>query len=263
MSDLLTTEQLNKHSERINHEFNLNGYVSIPGFFNAEELQALRENKERFIRDVVPTMPEAEVYYEDPNDVSTLKQLQQVWKHDDFFGAMMAEQSKLTTLSDICLGEKSRPVNMQYFNKHAGGGQPTPPHQDGYFFHLTPNHAITIWFALEDVEPEQGCVNYVQGSHKYGMRAHGASGVLGFSQAILDFGIPYDRENSMSFPCKAGHLIAHHSLTTHWADGNVSKTKSRQAMGAIYYADSCVENVASKKAYQAALDAQLASKGMI
>lgn len=263
MSDLLTTELLNKHSQRINHEFSLNGYVSFPGFFNSDELTAIRENKERFIRDVVPSMPETEVYYEDANDTSTLKQLQQVWKHDDFFGAMMAEQSKLSRLSDICLGEKTCPINMQYFNKHAGGGQPTPPHQDGYFFHLTPNHAITIWFALEDVEPEQGCVNYVQGSHKYGMRAHGASGVLGFSQCISDFGIPYDRENTMSFPCKAGHLIAHHSLTIHWADGNTSKDKSRQAMGAIYYADSCVENAKSKQAYQAALDSQLAAKGMI
>lgn len=263
MNSKLTVDHLLKHSSRLSHEFNLNGYVSIPGFFNTDELNEIKANKARFIQNVVPNMPESEVYYEDPTDQSTLKQLQNMWQHDDFFGGMMAEQSKLRTLSDICLGEASRPVNMQYFNKHAGGGQATPPHQDGYFFHLSPNHAITIWFALEDVEPEQGCVNYVQGSHKYGMRAHGSSGVLGFSQTILDFGIPYDRENTMSFPCKAGHLIAHHSLTTHWADGNTSKTKSRQAMGAIYYAESCRENVASKKAYQAALDAQLAASGKI
>lgn len=259
----LTTEWLSKHGQRLNHEFNLNGFVSLPGFFNAEEIAEIRENKERFVRDVVPTMPDSEVYYEDPDDVSTLKQLQQVWKHDDFFAGMMSENSKLKTLSDLCLGEASRPMNMQYFNKHAGGGQPTPPHQDGYFFHLTPNHAITIWFALEDVEPEQGCVNYVQGSHKYGMRAHGASGVLGFSQSITDFGIDYDRENTISCPCKEGHLIAHHSLTTHWAGGNTSKDKSRQAMGAIYYAERCVENEKSKKAYQAALAVQLASDGKI
>lgn len=95
------------------------------------------------------------------------------------------------------------------------------------------------------------------------MRAHGASGVLGFSQSILDFGNAFDRENTMSFPCKAGHLIAHHSLTTHWADGNVSKDKSRQAMGAIYYGARCEENVKSKQAYQAALDAQLAIQGKV
>ncbi|MGB1258700.1 MAG: phytanoyl-CoA dioxygenase family protein [Akkermansiaceae bacterium] len=263
MSDLLTTDWLQKHATRLHHEFNLNGYVSIPGFFNADELADIKANKKRFVQDVIPTMPESEVYYEDANDKSTLKQLQNMWQHDAFFGNMMAEKSKLTTLSEICLNEGTVPKNMQYFNKHAGGGQPTPPHQDGYFFHLVPNNAITIWYALEDVEPEQGCVNYVQGSHKYGMRAHGASGVLGFSQSILDFGIPHDHDNAVAFPCKAGHLIAHHSLTIHWAEGNRSADKSRQAMGAIYYGESATEDAAAKNAYQERLNAQLAAAGKI
>ncbi len=259
----MNKDQLSKHRQRLSHEFTLDGYVSIPGFFDADEVAELRENKARFIRDVVPTMPSSEVYYDDKNDAESLKQLIMMWKHDDFFGGMMAEGSKLATLAEICLGEKSEPINMQYFNKSPQANTPTPPHQDGYFFHLIPNQAITMWFALEDVEPEQGCVNYVQGSHKYGMRAHGDSGVLGFSQTILDFGLPYDKENTKSFPCKAGHIIAHHSLTIHWAEGNSSKDKSRQAMGAIFYGESCEENLETKKVYQAQLDARLATAGKI
>jgi phytanoyl-CoA hydroxylase len=259
----MNQQQLDKHKNRLSHEFGLDGYVSIPGFFDADEVGQLRENKDRFIRDVVPTMPETEVYYDDKNDPTTLKQLQMMWKHDDFFGGLMAADSKLSALAETCIGETPRPVNMQYFNKSPKASQPTPPHQDGYFFHLIPNNAITMWIALEDVEPEQGCVNYVQGSHKYGMRAHGPSGTLGFSQTILDFGLPYDREHTKSFPCKAGHLIAHHSLTIHWADGNTSGDKSRQAIGAIYYGASCTENEKTKQAYQARLDAALAARGKI
>mgnify|MGYP000704698563 CR=1 FL=1 len=259
----MTKDRLIKHGDRLNKEFNLDGYVSIPAFFSPEEMAEINSNKERFIKDVVPTMPESEVYYDDKNDLSTLKQLQLMWKYDSFFDGLMAPDSKLSTLAEICLQDKARKVNMQYFNKSPSANTPTPPHQDGYFFHLIPNNAITIWVALQDVEPEQGCVNYVQGSHKYGMRAHGSSGTLGFSQTILDFGLPYDMENAKSFPCKAGHLIAHHSLTIHWADGNTSGDKTRQAMGAIYYGDSCVENAKSKAAYQAQLDASLAAKGKI
>ena len=254
---------LSKHRERLHHEFNLDGYVSIPGFFDPEEVGALRENKERFVRDVVPTMPATEVYYDDPSNPSTLKQLQMMWKHDPWYEDLMAPEGKLETLAAICLGEAVRPVNMQYFNKAPGVSTPTPPHQDGFFFHLVPNHAITMWIALEDVEPEQGCVNYVQGSHRYGMRAHGSSGVLGFSQSILDFGLPTDHEHTRSFPCKAGHLIAHHSLTIHWAEGNTSGDRSRQALGAIYYAEATTENTRSKTAYQASLDQQLAAAGKI
>lgn len=259
----MTHAYLLKHRDRLRHEFTLDGYVSIPGFFDPDEVADLRAHKDRYLREVVPTMPESEVYYEDKRDRSTLKQIQRMGQYDPFFAGLVAEDSRLTVLAGICLGERVRPVNLQYFNKAPGANQPTPPHQDGYFFHLRPNHAITLWIALEDVEPEQGCVNYVQGSHQYGMRAHGRSGVLGFSQSILDFGLPFDRAHAKSFPCLAGHLIAHHSLTVHWADGNTSGDRSRQAMGAIYYAAGATEDIKAKQAYQAQLDAALAAEGKI
>jgi ectoine hydroxylase-related dioxygenase (phytanoyl-CoA dioxygenase family) len=176
---------------------------------------------------------------------------------------MMAPESKLTKLAMVCLGEPVRAMNLQYFNKPAKVSTPTPPHQDGFYFCLKPCNAITMWIALEDIAPEQGCVNYVQGSHRYGMRSHGSSGTLGFSQSIIDFGLPVDHENSKSFPCKAGHLIAHHSLTIHWADGNTSGDKSREAMGAVFFGESCQEDVETKKAYQARLNAELAAAGKI
>lgn len=259
----MNTEQIHKHSQRLLHEFNLDGFVSLPGFFDSDELTEIRTNKDRFVKDVVPSMPETEVYYDDKNDKSTLKQLQNMEKQDPFFGEMLSAGNKLETLAAVCLGEAVRPMNLQYFNKPASASQPTPPHQDGYYFHLVPNLAITMWIALEDVEPEQGCVNYVQGSHHFGMRAHGKSGTLGFSQSILDFGIPNDLERARSFPCKAGHLIAHHSLTIHWADGNTSGDKTRQALGAVFFAERSEVDQRAKAAYQARLDAELTAAGRI
>jgi hypothetical protein len=252
----VSKEYLEKHSERIAHEFRLNGFVSIPRFFYGDELKQLIAAKDRYIQEIVPTMLSTEVYHEDKDNLSTLKQLQQIWRYDDYFGQLMTAGT-LRRLAEITLGEDVRPVNMQYFNKPPGLGQPTPPHQDGYYFHLTPNHAITIWVALEDVEPEQGCVSYVQGSHRYGMRWHARSQTLGFSQAIVDFGTEYDKSHAVSFPCEAGHLIAHHSLTIHWAGRNESTTRNREVLGAIYYAACCEENLMAKQAYQAQLDNEL------
>lgn len=255
--------ELQKYGDRLNHEFNLDGYVSIPGFFDESEIAWICTNKDRFIRDVVPSLPPSEVYYDDKDNVTTLKQLQKLGEYDSFFEKMMAPESKLALLAETCLGEAVKPVNMQYFNKPALASTPTPPHQDGFFFCLKPCNAITMWLALEDIEPEQGCVNYVQGSHRYGMRAHGSSGVLGFSQTILDFGLANDLENAKSFPCKAGHLIVHHSLTIHWADGNTSGDKTRQALGAVFYGVSCREDVETKKSYQDRLNAELSARGKI
>jgi phytanoyl-CoA hydroxylase len=259
----MTSNELSQNSRELQEEFDRDGYVSIPEFFDAAEIEAIRENKERFIRDIVPTMSETEVYYDDKDDPNTLKQLQNMGKRDPFFGSLLEPESKLSSLAEICLAEAVEPKNLQYFNKSPRISTPTPPHQDGYYFHLTPNLAITMWIALEGVAPEQGCVNYVRGSHQYGMRAHGKSGTLGFSQGILDFGIPNDLDNRESYPCKAGHIIAHHSLTIHWADANTSGDKSRQALGAVYFAKRCKIDERAKAAYQARLDAKLKSAGKI
>lgn len=256
-------EQLIAQTDTLSRDFERDGYVSIPGFFDADQISRLQENKERFVREVVPTMPETEVYYDDKDDPNTLKQLQNMGKHDPFFGSLLEPDSKLSALAEICLGEAVRPVNLQYFNKSPIASTPTPPHQDGYYFHLTPNLAITMWIALEDVAPEQGCVNYVTGSHHYGMRAHGKSGTLGFSQGILDFGVPNDLEKAVSFPCKAGHVLAHHSLVIHWAEGNTSGDRTRQALGAVYFAERCTIDEKAKAAYQARLDAELSAEGKI
>lgn len=58
-----------------------------------------------------------------------------------------------------------RGVNMQYFNKLAGIGQPTP-HQNGYYFMLEPDDVVTMWLALDDVKNGNGCVRFVRGEDK-------------------------------------------------------------------------------------------------
>lgn len=259
----MDTKYLDKHAAIIRQQFNLNGFVSLPSFVEPEELATIVSELKRYISDVIPTQAESQVYYEKPGDTSTLKQIQKMFEHDEFFKGIMVD-SPWQKLAEICLGEEVKAVNMQYFNKPPGIGQPTPPHQDGYYFHLKPNHAITMWMALEDVECDQGCINYVQGSNHYGMRAHGSSGTLGFSQGITDFGdAPTDKIQAVALPCKGGHMIAHHSLTIHWADGNTSKDRTRQALGFIYYGKSAKLDEKAAAEYQRRLDEKLKAEGKI
>ena len=75
-----------------------------------------------------------------------------------------------------------------------------------------------MWMALETVDEENGCVRYVKGSHKLGMREHGRTQTLGFSQGITDFGTDEDLLHEVYFPTQAGDLLVHHSLTIHRAD---------------------------------------------
>lgn len=249
-------------ASRLQDDFARLGYVSIPGFVTGDELAELTDNKNRFIREIVPTLPPEQVFYEDKADPSTLKQIQLMYEHDAYFKSVMFG-SRFEHLAALLLAEPVVGKNLQYFNKPPGVGRATPPHQDGYFFKLKPPQAVTMWMSLEDVTEPQGCVRYVAGSHRLGMRHHAKSGVLGFSQHILDFPQPNDREHGVAFPCEAGHLIVHHALTIHWAERNQTADRTREAMGWIYYGRSAKEDTAAHAAYAEQLRQELADTGKI
>jgi len=244
-------------SQNLANDFDQDGYVAIRPLFSTGEMATLNKEIARFVKDVVPTMPAERVYYEDKSDTSSLKQLQHMFEYDAYFEDLMLNGPARQIAQEV-LQEEVTPVNMQYFNKPAGIGQATPPHQDGYYFHLSPCRAVTGWLALEEVDEENGCIHYVRGSHKSdGFREHGQSGVLGFSQGMTDFGTEEDQEGTVSFPGDAGTFLMHDAKTIHWAGANKSTTRSRRALGFIYYAKSAEIDLAAKEAYQKKLDAQL------
>lgn len=242
--------------------FREDGFVLIPGFLKEDEVVEIHDHLEKLIRDKVPHMPVEHVFYEDKNDLSSLKQLQTLFTYDPFFYDMMFK-SRFEELASILLQDEVVPRNMQYFNKPPQKGKPTPPHQDGYYFMLDPNEAVTMWLGLEEVDPENGCVRYVKGSHIKGIRPHSKTQTLGFSQGISNFGTDDDTLNEVFFATKASDLLAHHSLTIHRADANNSEHRSRKALGLIYYAASAKENTEAKKRYQEKLAEEIKAKTLI
>lgn len=230
-------------------DFQRDGFVVIPGFLSSIELEATMERLDDLIANKVPSMAPEQAFYEDREDPATLKQVQSLYDHDAYFHGMMFG-SRFEALASLLLNDRVVGRNMQYFNKPPRIGQPTPPHQDGYYFMLQPNEAVTMWLGLEPVDEENGCVRYVKGSHRNGMRPHGRTGVLGFSQGMTDFGRLEDLEQEVYFKTAPGDLLVHHSLTIHRADGNRSETRTRRALGFIYYAERAREDTAAKLAYQ-------------
>jgi 2-oxoglutarate-dependent dioxygenase len=243
--------------------FDRDGYVCVAPLFAPDKIAEINGEIRRFIRDVVPDMPASQVYYEDKSDPASLKQLQKMFEHDGYFNDLMTCGPARDIAQEV-LRDDVVTVNMQYFNKPPGIGQATPPHQDGYYFHLSPCEAVTGWLALEDVDDENGCIHYVRGSHRdAAFRPHGQTGVLGFSQGITDFGTAADRAGEVAFPGPAGTFLMHHAKTVHWAGANRSATRSRRALGFIYYAARARPDIRARDAYQAALDARLTQSQQI
>jgi phytanoyl-CoA hydroxylase len=235
---------------QIRQDYQRDGYVSIPAFLGLEALQQVQLELDDCLRSVVPGMPSTAVYYEDRADLTSLKQLQRLQDYDPVLGKYLLK-GPFYQLAKTVLGEEPRAWNMQYFDKAPGSNSPTPPHQDGAYFPIEPMNAVTIWFALQDVSEEQGCVHYLRGSHKDGIRSHGASGTLGFSRSISPD--DFDPNAIRKFPCKAGHALAHDARTVHWAGNNESPVLHRRALGFIYFGASCVLDEEADRRYQAAL----------
>jgi phytanoyl-CoA hydroxylase len=240
--------------------FNKDGFVAVPQFCNPAELSSIESALARFIDEKASRLPDEEVFYEDKSKPESLKQIQSMHEHDDFFGSFMNSSPK--RLAEELLGEPVVGKNLQYFNKPPGIGQATPAHQDGHYFMLQPCHAVTMWMALDPVDEENGCVRYLRGSHLDGMRSHERTQTLGFSQAIMDFGKKEIREE-VPCPANPGDLLAHHALTVHRADANLSPTRSRRALGFIFYGESAREDKLAHESYQKNLAVEMSAQGKI
>lgn len=241
--------------------FQRDGFVAVSAFYHSEELASIEAELDRFKRECIPELESTEVYYEVKGDASSLKQIQRMQQHDDCFAGLMDDKPR--RLAEQLLGEEVVPKNLQYFNKPPLVGQNTPPHQDGYYFMLEPCRALTMWLALDEVDEENGCVRYVSGSHREGLRPHNRTQTLGFSQGISDFGNEQDKANEVICRAQPGDLLAHQAMTIHRAGANNSPTRSRRALGFIFYGVSAREDAAAHKAYQQKLDSELAASGKI
>jgi phytanoyl-CoA hydroxylase len=110
-------------------------------------------------------------------------------------------------------------------------GNPTAWHLDNPYWSFSSHHAITIWIALEDATPYNGCMCFVPGTHR----------LARFDNAQLgsNFGELFKIYPEMAtidpvpLPMKAGDCSFHNGLTAHGAGCNVTRGR-RIAMTCAY-----------------------------
>lgn len=55
-----------------------------------------------------------------------------------------------------------------YFCKVPGDDKGVSWHQDASYWPLTPSKTVTVWIAVDDADIENGCMQFIPGSHKHG-----------------------------------------------------------------------------------------------
>jgi len=240
-------------------QFARDGFVYIPQLLSPAEMDELSANLERVVREVVPTLSKAEAMFEDYSDPTSLKQIAHLDAHDPYFADLM-RNPRIVAIAEELLQDRVVAQNIGYFRKPPGRGKPTPAHQDGYYFCLLPNEALTIWIAFDDVDEENGALYYVAGSHLKGVQPHGASHVLGFSQGLTG---DKSSELGQEVLCRVrrGDCLIHHSLTIHAAGGNMS-SRERRAIGLVFYASRAKVDPELKRQYKESLSRQQQQLGV-
>jgi phytanoyl-CoA hydroxylase len=224
------------------------GFAVVRRFLDDVELGEVRDNLARYVREIVPALADSEAFYQDRARPETLKQLNRMGR-DPFFHAL-TQHPKWTAIAQALVGEPVRADQPEWFNKPPATNHVTPPHQDNYYFCLSPANVVTIWVALDDVDAENGCLRYVAGSHLAGFRKHSKSKVLGFSQGIDDYSHE-DFVREVAVPLRAGDAVAHHGMTIHRADANLSSQRHRRSLAIVFKGESCQRDEAAFARYLA------------
>ena len=246
--------------QRVKADFDRDGFAAIRGFLSPEQVAEMEERTAYYIEHLLPHMPPKAAFYEDRDDPASLFRLE---KLDVRFAwaDRMVHSERMMELAALLLEDTPVPQGCSMFGKAPRIGKETPAHQDGYYFMLEPNEAITIWLPMDVVDETNGCIRYVKGSHKRGLRPHGRSKVFGFSQGVEDYG-PGDAEVEVAIRADPGDLIVHHSMTIHRADPNRSDQR-RWAIGLVYYAERARQDVVAREAYDAKLKKEWAAAGKL
>lgn len=245
--------------QALKRDFDENGYLHIKGFMDVAEVETWAAEWDRFVKEVVPTLPRNRAMFEDYDDPTTLKQVDTVEKFDPAFKSLLLD-ARFIELSGVLLEDTIIPDHIEAFIKAPQRGTPTPAHQDGYYFGLTPNEALTVWMPIGDIAANAGALCYIKGSHHGGIHPHGASGVLGFSQGIqVDY---QSLGEEVVCVVEKGDILVHHSRTIHYAAGNQSN-QWRRSLGMVYYAERAKEDKEFLSRYYANVREQQAALGVV
>ena len=116
----------------------------------------------------------------------------------------------------------------------AKGMGPFHWHQDFAFFPHTNMSLVAVMVMLDDATSENGCMQIVKGSHKWGLLDHMVEGT--FTGACQEVDRWSDASRIVNITPKAGGISIHHCLSLHGSEPNLSG-KPRRGLVFQYRAD--------------------------
>ncbi len=219
--------------------FNKNGYLSNVKMLNKRQVGKLRDELEQ-IRN--PQHPGHHLFYEfssnesaNPNTV--LFHSLGHWRITPGFHDVLWNPAFVVAASQLLGDVPVRFWHDQLFCKPAHHGGVVAWHQDySYWTRTKSMQHLTCWVGLDDASIENGCVQYIPGSHRWGLLEKPE--LAGDMDGLMDFIQEKHKNEFHPVPAemKMGYGTFHHPLTVHGSYENKS-SRSRRAYVLNVFAD--------------------------
>jgi len=130
------------------------------------------------------------------------------------------DENILDMVSQV-IGEDFALWNMSFFAKPAQVGSKTPWHQDGEYWPMRPLSTCTVWLALDDSTPENGCLRIIPGSHKESrLRRHYTNMAPGLALNLELVSEEFDEAEAVDLTLKTGRISLHDVYLVHGSEAN-------------------------------------------
>jgi len=151
------------------------------------------------------------------------------------------------------MGELMGASRVGFYHDHLLVKEPateavTPWHHDQPYYPVDGEMVASIWMPLDPI-PQEICVNYIAGSHRWGKRYRpqyfdpAATKLTatddGFDEQP-DFDQMRDELQLLSWALEPGDAIAFHALTVHGAAANLSASRRRRAYATRWFGDDAI-----------------------
>ncbi len=144
--------------------------------------------------------------------------------YNDPFWVRLVSDPRLLKIVEQFIGSDIALFASHYICKPAGDGRKVLWHQDGSYWPLEPMEVITLWLAVDDSSPENGCMRVIPGTQNtelQSMKPRQEESVLG--SAIDDEWV--DESRAVDCILAAGGVSVHHPNVIHGSNANLSEKR--------------------------------------
>jgi phytanoyl-CoA hydroxylase len=212
-----------------------NGYIVVEDLISSDELDGLQTRLHEYThsgRDtgklriqVEPRVTRGELSVDHPGD--GIRKIDGLVVNDDLF-QRLGRHNNIVGIIEQVLGPDLKMFRNALLLKPPGVGSAKGMHQDSPYWPIEPMSLCSCWFALDDANEKNGCMNVLPRGHRNGPLPH--------VHVTDDFVVEesaYDSGKAVSAPVRAGGGLFFHSLVPHGTGPNRSD-KWRRAIALSY-----------------------------